>query len=269
MEELKISLSESKIESKQKENSTKSSIEELKQSLADMDAKSIQMANTTQVKMEEMKRDLVQVKEDIIDLQPRDGGWTEFGDWSECSAECGGGTQTRTRTCTNPAPARGGADCVGEGEETRECYTMYITCDDHLTIYIDGVEKRLNRTRSRSYTLLSTFQIPMTTTTIAVKCRDGNGGTYNYCGITGAVQDSQGRDVLVTDSSWKCSDRLESGWYLPGFTEGRNWRHARDQGDSHQMLTAQHGEWKNIPSSNRRIIWGSTNVGTVYCRKTL
>ncbi|KAL5265386.1 hypothetical protein ACHWQZ_G006189 [Mnemiopsis leidyi] len=50
-----------------------------------------------------------------------DGGFTEFGDWSECSEFCGAGTQTRTRTCTNPAPANGGADCVGDATETRTC----------------------------------------------------------------------------------------------------------------------------------------------------
>ena len=50
-----------------------------------------------------------------------DGGWSDFGDWSECSAECGGGTQTRTRTCTNPAPANGGAGCEGDSTETRKC----------------------------------------------------------------------------------------------------------------------------------------------------
>ena len=53
-----------------------------------------------------------------------DGGWSDFGDWSECSAECGGGTQTRNRTCTNPAPANGGADCVGEATESQNCNTQ-------------------------------------------------------------------------------------------------------------------------------------------------
>ena len=52
-----------------------------------------------------------------------DGGWSGFGDWSQCSANCGGGTQTRTRTCTNPTPANGGADCVGSATETRDCNT--------------------------------------------------------------------------------------------------------------------------------------------------
>ena len=50
-----------------------------------------------------------------------DGGYTEFGDWSECSEICGQGTQNRTRTCTNPAPANGGADCVGEAHQNRSC----------------------------------------------------------------------------------------------------------------------------------------------------
>ncbi|KAL5251311.1 hypothetical protein ACHWQZ_G016863 [Mnemiopsis leidyi] len=52
-----------------------------------------------------------------------DGGWSDDDAWSECSADCGGGTQTRTRTCTNPAPAYGGADCVGEATETQNCNT--------------------------------------------------------------------------------------------------------------------------------------------------
>jgi len=36
------------------------------------------------------------------------GGWSA---WSVCSVSCGTGTQTRT--CTNPAPAYGGANCTG------------------------------------------------------------------------------------------------------------------------------------------------------------
>ena len=53
-----------------------------------------------------------------------DGGWSEFDDWSECSATCGTGTQTKTRTCTNPPRAHGGADCQGESTETQDCNTQ-------------------------------------------------------------------------------------------------------------------------------------------------
>ena len=53
-----------------------------------------------------------------------DGGYSQFGDWSACSVTCGRGNQTRMRTCTEPPPSQGGADCVGEASETRPCYNM-------------------------------------------------------------------------------------------------------------------------------------------------
>jgi len=56
---------------------------------------------------------------------PIDGG---YSDWSasECSVTCGGGTQTLTRTCTNPPPSNGGKDCSGLGPatKTQECNTQ-------------------------------------------------------------------------------------------------------------------------------------------------
>jgi hypothetical protein len=48
---------------------------------------------------------------------PIDGGWS---DWGACSVDCttdgSGGTQTRS--CTNPAPQYGGADCVGDSTQS-------------------------------------------------------------------------------------------------------------------------------------------------------
>ncbi|KAI8487892.1 hypothetical protein Bbelb_343400 [Branchiostoma belcheri] len=52
---------------------------------------------------------------------PVDGGWSSWGEWSSCSVTCGYGSQSRSRTCTNPAPAYGGADCAGSAQETRQC----------------------------------------------------------------------------------------------------------------------------------------------------
>ncbi|XP_063688944.1 thrombospondin-1-like [Bolinopsis microptera] len=206
-------------------------------------------------------------------LIPVDGGWGFWSDWGECSAECDGGVQTRERSCTDPAPARGGVECRGEGEESRECnseqcpespdYTMYIHCDDVLTIFVDGAERR-PAGLSNSGTM-STLNIPASSELIAVKCLE-NGGGY---GIIGSVQDAEGGDILVTDSSWKCSNTWESGWSLPGFKEGNTWRAATDLGDGHFMI-ADHGE--DIPSSNmnKRVIWtASSSDTTVYCRKTI
>ena len=50
-----------------------------------------------------------------------DGNWTAWRAWGRCSRTCGGGTQQRTRSCTNPPPAFGGAGCTGSRSETRSC----------------------------------------------------------------------------------------------------------------------------------------------------
>src|SRR3989344_1631790 len=54
------------------------------------------------------------------------GAWSAWSTWSACSVTACGqtGTQTRTRTCTNPAPANGGANCSGSTFETQACSTV-------------------------------------------------------------------------------------------------------------------------------------------------
>ncbi|XP_034336959.2 uncharacterized protein [Magallana gigas] len=52
---------------------------------------------------------------------PVDGGWSIWSAWSTCTVSCGGGTQTRLRTCSDPAPLNGGAECEGQGTESQNC----------------------------------------------------------------------------------------------------------------------------------------------------
>lgn len=42
-----------------------------------------------------------------------DGGFGEWGDWSECSLTCGIGMQSRERKCDSPKPQNGGKPCDG------------------------------------------------------------------------------------------------------------------------------------------------------------
>lgn len=50
---------------------------------------------------------------------PVHGGWT---DWSACSASACGTTGTQTRSCNNPPPSNGGADCPNtDGGMSRPC----------------------------------------------------------------------------------------------------------------------------------------------------
>ncbi|PFX27737.1 Hemicentin-1 [Stylophora pistillata] len=55
---------------------------------------------------------------------PIDGKYTEWKE-SECSATCGGGVITKTRTCTNPPPQHGGKDCSGLGPAQ-----MTLSCNE-------------------------------------------------------------------------------------------------------------------------------------------
>ncbi|XP_059157542.1 coadhesin-like [Physella acuta] len=54
---------------------------------------------------------------------PTDGGWSEWSKFGNCWAPiCGRGYKSRLRTCSNPHPAHGGKDCVGEQYEKTQCF---------------------------------------------------------------------------------------------------------------------------------------------------
>merc|ERR1711881_168936 len=61
-----------------------------------------------------------------------DGHWGRWSSWSSCSAApCQTGTQVRTRTCSEPAPANGGAACptdVASDSETGACLNLTASC---------------------------------------------------------------------------------------------------------------------------------------------
>ncbi|XP_070775549.1 complement component C8 alpha chain [Enoplosus armatus] len=46
-----------------------------------------------------------------------DGSWSCWGAWSSCAS----GSKTRTRTCNNPVPDGGGANCLGSSSQTQRC----------------------------------------------------------------------------------------------------------------------------------------------------
>ena len=65
---------------------------------------------------------------------PVDGSWSSWSDWSQCSQTCSGGTESRERDCTRPAPAFGGRDCVGERSELRRCNSQPCSGGRHQGI---------------------------------------------------------------------------------------------------------------------------------------
>ncbi|XP_021367027.1 SCO-spondin-like isoform X2 [Mizuhopecten yessoensis] len=52
---------------------------------------------------------------------PIDGLWSPWNDWTSCSVSCEIGTRTRSRQCSNPAPAHNGRTCPGDQNDSEAC----------------------------------------------------------------------------------------------------------------------------------------------------
>lgn len=79
----------------------------------------------------------------------RDGGWSSWSSWGECSAKCGGGFRVRTRRCDNPPPqSPGGLDCQGCAVDYEMCNTAPCVDSKRLSSWTpwipsgNGTEKR-------------------------------------------------------------------------------------------------------------------------------
>ena len=78
---------------------------------------------------------------------PVNGGWSSFGEWSDCSSECDG-TQSRSRDCNNPTPSCGGSQCSGDSSETQSCggcdpklYCSNGICTKEQVAYFTDINK--------------------------------------------------------------------------------------------------------------------------------
>ncbi|KAJ7383493.1 Hemicentin-1 [Desmophyllum pertusum] len=58
---------------------------------------------------------------------PVNGGWGEWGGWSECSVTCGPGMRSRDRKCDSPKPQYGGATC-NQVEQVKQEQCMKQKC---------------------------------------------------------------------------------------------------------------------------------------------
>ena len=57
-----------------------------------------------------------------------DGAWSPWLEWSPCSVSCSGGTRSRSRSCSNPAPFGGGNPCQGLEKLTELCRPEPCPC---------------------------------------------------------------------------------------------------------------------------------------------
>ncbi|KAH3819053.1 hypothetical protein DPMN_120783 [Dreissena polymorpha] len=57
-----------------------------------------------------------------------DGGYSDWQQWTACSATCDGGFMYRTRYCDQPRPQAGGNDCGILGKSTEALICNIETC---------------------------------------------------------------------------------------------------------------------------------------------
>ncbi|XP_063693329.1 uncharacterized protein LOC134825120 isoform X1 [Bolinopsis microptera] len=161
---------------------------------------------------------------------------------------------------TNPPGKCGGItyENVKAGE-----YVLKVMCDDTSTIYIDGQKKDVPG--PNNWGQLATLKIPASTNTIGIQCHNGGGS----CGITAEVTDETGQVLLVSDNSWKCSNKEEDGWTADGFTEDDSWKPAAE---NRPFITgcylSDERAWKGM-SMDKKVIWTENKDSTVYCRREL
>ena len=91
---------------------------------------------------------------------PVHGQWTAWSLWSDCSKTCASGTQSRSRTCSNPSPQHGGQNCLGNSSDLRHCNLG--PCPVHgqwatWSLWSECSKTCANGTKSRQRTCSSPF----------------------------------------------------------------------------------------------------------------
>ena len=144
------------------------------------------------------------------------------------------------------------------GYNCKEELTLRATCDNLMTVYVDGAKQKTDRMEDWKKESV----IPMSTlfTVIAIKCIN----LRSSQGILASLQNANEDYVLVTDKKWRCSTTEEKGWMNPDFRETfGNWQPADIIGSHMRMWP-----WLRIGqiSEEAKWIWTKARQRTVYCR---
>jgi len=130
---------------------------------------------------------------------PVNGGWS---DWSTRDYSCGT-SGTQTRTCTNPAPANGGAYCSGPSTQS---YTNQACSVSNPTVNISASDISLDDGDSTSVTWYSTNA----TTCYASGGSNGWSGSKGTSGsfFTGGLHNSTTYNITCSNSTGSANDSV-------------------------------------------------------------
>ncbi|XP_063684207.1 uncharacterized protein LOC134818505 [Bolinopsis microptera] len=134
-----------------------------------------------------------------------------------------------------------------------------------MTMYIDGAQQQPSSGENSDWREEKIFKISDSFKTIAIHCYD----RYSEEGILASVEEEGGEEILVTDSTWRCSSVEQEGWTKAGFQEDVDvWKPAEEIGN-HGM-----DPWGVIGkiSGEAKWIWDDSETRSdyinSYCRFT-
>ncbi|XP_076092484.1 uncharacterized protein LOC143063919 isoform X2 [Mytilus galloprovincialis] len=151
----------------------------------------------------------------------RDGGWTSWSSYGGCSRTCGGGYQTRTRTCTNPPPNYYSKNqaCMNERDyQTQRCNTG--TCPH------SGSVCRNNYFQPTCYNHNTKGKIAITSATWRDGCSwDYIDVSHNVAGTIGSSCNNHYYcSVKVDDSLQSCyTDYYDTAYHSQSYTAESCW----------------------------------------------
>ena len=142
-----------------------------------------------------------------------------------------------------------------------EAFTLSATCDNNMAVYIDGVRATPRNGEEDNWKSSSDYSLNACNSLIAISCEETGGAAGILASTTTGV---------LTDTTWRCTDLLETGWDTVGFTETAGvW----GTPDAHGRNGVARGgaKFTDINLSSKWI-WFGPNDGTrktVYCRKNI
>ena len=119
-----------------------------------------------------------------------DGGWSQWSLWSPCSRTCGISVKRRKRSCTNPVPQNGGAQCDGGFSQSQNRICLGKDC-----------------VRNRTWTKWSVFS------PCSVSCGQGERMRRRFCinDLREAVEGCKGNNTdVVNCTAGSCP--IDGGW---------------------------------------------------------
>uniref|UniRef100_A0A1A8G3H0 Brain-specific angiogenesis inhibitor 1 n=1 Tax=Nothobranchius korthausae TaxID=1143690 RepID=A0A1A8G3H0_9TELE len=131
------------------------------------------------------------------------GGWSVWSRWAQCSSECGGGIQTRTRTCQSPPEES--FLCEGVVEEGQPCNSLSCTGKGRHPSRSQSLRSLDSRKREDSEKLRSGQQSPQTVDSASGE----EWSEWSMCSATcGEGWQSRTRVCVSSSYSTQCSGPL-------------------------------------------------------------